>query len=91
MKDVMDFLPAALPWICIGLLLAVFFAKEARKKKDSKKKKEKRKLRHRRNGLGNVLRRGNRHGVRQQYRHRTFARNAGRIGHRFLYREKEER
>ena len=32
MKDVMDFLSAALPWICIGLLLAIFFAQSARKK-----------------------------------------------------------
>ena len=31
MKDVMDFLSAALPWICIGLLLAIFFAQSARK------------------------------------------------------------
>ena len=34
---VMDFLSAALPWICIGLLLAIFFAQGARKKKDNKK------------------------------------------------------
>ena len=38
MKDVMDFLSAALPWICIGLLLAIFFAQSARKKKGNKKK-----------------------------------------------------
>lgn len=38
MKDIMDFLSAALPWICIGLLLAIFFAKSRRKKKDDKKK-----------------------------------------------------
>ena len=35
---VMDFLSAALPWICMGLLLAIFFAKSIREKKDSKKK-----------------------------------------------------
>ena len=35
---VMDFLSAALPWICIGLLLAIFFAQSARKKKDKNKK-----------------------------------------------------
>ena len=38
MKDIMDFLSAALPWISIGLLLAIFFAQNARKKKDNKKK-----------------------------------------------------
>ena len=38
MKDVMDFLSAALPWICMGLLLAIFFAQSAHKKKDSKKR-----------------------------------------------------
>ena len=37
MKDVMDFLSAALPWICIGFLLAVFFAQSARRKKDNEK------------------------------------------------------
>lgn len=29
---VLDFLSAALPWICMGLLLAIFFAQSARKK-----------------------------------------------------------
>ena len=38
MKDFIDFLYAALPWLCIGLLLAVFFAQSARRKKDNKKK-----------------------------------------------------
>ena len=38
MKNVMDFLSAALPWISIGLLLAIFFARSARKKKDTEKK-----------------------------------------------------
>ena len=38
MKDISDFLTAALPWICMGLLLAVFFAKNAGKKKEDKKK-----------------------------------------------------
>ena len=33
----MDFLSAALPWICIGLLLAIFFAQSTRKKKGKKK------------------------------------------------------
>ena len=32
MKDVFDFLRAALPWIAIGLLLAVFAARGAKKK-----------------------------------------------------------
>ena len=36
MKNILDFLSAALPWICIGLLLAIFFAQSARKKKESK-------------------------------------------------------
>lgn len=38
MKDIMDFLSAALPWICIGLLLAIFFAQSTRKKNENKKK-----------------------------------------------------
>ena len=38
MKNVMDFLSAALPWISIGLLLAIFFVRSARKKKDEKAK-----------------------------------------------------
>ena len=33
-----DFIFAALPWICMGLMLAIFFAESARKKKDSKRK-----------------------------------------------------
>ena len=32
MKNAFDFLQAALPWITMGLLLAVLFAKGARKK-----------------------------------------------------------
>ena len=38
MKNVMDFLSAALPWISIGLLLAIFFAQSARRKKDAEAK-----------------------------------------------------
>ena len=38
MKEIMDFMSAALPWICMGLLLAIFFVKNARKKKEDKKK-----------------------------------------------------
>ena len=34
MKDVMDFLSAALPWIGMGLALAVFFALYAAKEKN---------------------------------------------------------
>ena len=37
MKGILDFLSAALPWSSIGLLLAIFFAKSARKKNGSKK------------------------------------------------------
>lgn len=33
MEEVFDFLRVALPWIAVGLLLAVFFARGARKKK----------------------------------------------------------
>lgn len=45
MKSFLDFMSAALPWLCMGLLLAVFFAKSGRKKNDkmdknSKKKKD---------------------------------------------------
>ena len=36
MKDVFDFLRAALPWIAIGLLLAVFCARSMGKKKKEK-------------------------------------------------------
>ena len=38
MKDMIDFLSAALPWLCIGLLLAIFFAQSARKKKGDETK-----------------------------------------------------
>ncbi len=38
MKIILDFLSAALPWICIGLLLAIFFAQSAAKKKNAEKK-----------------------------------------------------
>ena len=37
MKDIADFLSAALPWICMGLLLAVFFAQNGRRKKGNGK------------------------------------------------------
>lgn len=37
LKESIAFLSAALPWICMGLLLAIFFAQAARKKKDNKK------------------------------------------------------
>ena len=36
MEAVLDFLRAALPWIAIGLLLAVFFARSAGRKKIEK-------------------------------------------------------
>lgn len=36
MKDVFDFLRAALPWIAVGLLLAVFFCKKRREDNDEK-------------------------------------------------------
>ena len=34
MKSFIDFMSAALPWICMGLLVAVFAAKSGRKKSD---------------------------------------------------------
>ena len=34
MNAVFDFLRTALPWIAVGLLLALFFARNARKKKN---------------------------------------------------------
>ena len=37
MEDVFDFLRAALPWIAVGLLLAVFAARGAGKKKKDEK------------------------------------------------------
>ena len=37
MEAVFDFLRAALPWITMGLLLAVFFARSAGKEKKEKK------------------------------------------------------
>lgn len=36
MENVIDFLRAALPWVAVGLLLAVFFARSAGKKKKEK-------------------------------------------------------
>ena len=36
MKSFLDFMSAALPWLCMGLLLAVFFAKSERKKSNKK-------------------------------------------------------
>ena len=38
MNNVTDFLLAALPWISIGLLLAIFFAQSTRRKKNGKEK-----------------------------------------------------
>ena len=37
MKAVLDFLHAALPWIAMGLLLAVFFARSTKMKKEEDK------------------------------------------------------
>ena len=41
MKEFTDFMSAALPWICMGLLLAIFFAQSARKKKNDSKEENK--------------------------------------------------
>ena len=38
MENIVDFMSAALPWIAMGLLLAIFFAKAAHGKKDKEKK-----------------------------------------------------
>ena len=38
MNNLIDFVKAALPWICMGLLLAIFFAKSSREKRDEEKK-----------------------------------------------------
>ena len=37
MENVYDFLSAALPWIAMGLLLAVFFAKRGKEEKETGK------------------------------------------------------
>ena len=37
MENVFDFLRAALPWIAVGLLLAVFIAKNAGKEKKERR------------------------------------------------------
>ncbi len=34
MRDIFEFLNAALPWIAMGLLLAIFFVSVTRRKKD---------------------------------------------------------
>ena len=33
MENILDFMQAALPWIAMGLLLAIFFARSAAKKR----------------------------------------------------------
>ena len=40
MDNIFDFMSAALPWIAMGLLLAIFFAKAAHEKKDKEKKED---------------------------------------------------
>ena len=40
MNSIFDFMRAALPWTAMGLLLAVFFARGARRKKDKEKKED---------------------------------------------------
>ena len=35
MRDILEFLNATLPWIAMGLLLAVLFVREIRRKKDN--------------------------------------------------------
>ena len=36
MNNILDFLSAALPWLVMGTVLAVFFAREAKRKKGTK-------------------------------------------------------
>ena len=38
MKPVTDFLSAALPWLCMGVLLALFFVYSAKKENDNEDK-----------------------------------------------------
>ena len=40
MESTFDFLSAALPWIAMGLLLAIFFARAAHRKKKAEKKED---------------------------------------------------
>ena len=40
MENIVDFMSAALPWIAMGLLLAVFFARGFKAKKDKEKKED---------------------------------------------------
>ena len=40
MENIFDFMSAALPWIAMGLLLAVFFARAAHRKKEKEKKED---------------------------------------------------
>lgn len=35
MRDIFEFFSAAMPWIAMGLLLAIFFIRETRRKKDN--------------------------------------------------------
>ena len=54
MQNVMDFLSAALPWLCIGLLLAVFFVRADRankKRAEAEKSGEKKKVNYGTEGL----------------------------------------
>ena len=40
MDNIFDFMSAALPWIAMGLLLAIFFAKAAHGQKEKEKKED---------------------------------------------------
>ena len=40
MENIFDFMSAALPWISMGLLLAIFFAKAAHGKQEKEKKED---------------------------------------------------
>ena len=40
MENIFDFLNAAMPWIAMGILLAIFFARAAHGKKEKEKKED---------------------------------------------------
>ena len=40
MENIFDFMSASLPWVAMGLLLAIFFAKAAHGKKEKEKKED---------------------------------------------------
>ena len=80
MEDVFDFLWAALPWIAVGLLLAVFFARSAKKKKAEEQTGD-----YGTEGMCYVPWHRNRNLTWEQHRHWYLPRYADRSGNRNLY------